>query len=90
MKDMDQQSVTGKLTVLEVLLIKSIVIYCIFQGIRISPEIIYQVYIKTFELVCNSQSIKFPLYARNSHTIKGVLHTIFKHMDLLFKHFHIK
>ena len=88
MKDMDQQSVTGKLTVLEVLLIKSIVIYCIFQGI--DPEIIYQVYIKIFQLVCNSQSIEFPLYACNFHTIKGVLRTIFKHMDLLFKLFHIK
>ena len=87
MSEIGEQSVIGHLTLLEILLLKSIVIYCIIQGIESSPENVYHMYARSCDLTSECTSIQFPLYPRDINVVRRFLTKIFHSVNLLMKLF---
>lgn len=64
MEEIGEQSVLGRLSMLEILLLKCIVVYCIVHGIDCSPQNVHHIYCQSFHLACECESIEFPLHPR--------------------------
>ena len=86
MSELGESSVVGQLSLLEVWLLKSIVMYCIIQGIETSPENVYHMY-ASCDLASKCTSIQFPLYPRDINVVKRFLSKVFNTINLLMKLF---
>ena len=84
---MGEQGRTGKLTALELLLIKTIVIYCILQGFETSLESVYDLYMKSYHLAQSCDTVEFPVYSSDIQIIRFVFYKVFQQMDLVLKLF---
>ena len=85
MAQLGEPSIVGQLSLLEVLLLKSIVIYCIIQGIETSPENVYHMYSQSYNLASKCTSIQFPLYPRDINVVKRFLSKLLITITLLMK-----
>ena len=63
MEEIGEQSVLGRLSMLEILLLTCIVVYCIVHGIDCSPQNVHHIYCQSY-LACECESIEFLLHPR--------------------------
>ena len=65
MESIGEEIVDGHLTLLEAILIKAIVMYCIIHGTEVSPDNVINFYTKSYNLAQECTSVQFPLFARD-------------------------
>ena len=88
LKESGEPITDGHLTKLEVLLLKTIVIYFIIHGLEISPSRVLLAYKNIYTLSQTCESVQFPLFNRNIDTIKRFLTKILSSLQLLKALFH--
>ena len=62
LQQMGEESVIGRLSLLEIMLLKAIVIYYLTLGVDVSPENVHGIYMHIYTLSLKCPSIEFPLY----------------------------
>ena len=65
MLDKGELNTDGHLTTLEILLLKSIVIYFILHGFDVSVQNIFYVYKQIYSVSLQCELVEFPLFERN-------------------------
>ena len=83
MLDKGELNTDGHLTTLEILLLKSIVIYFILHGFDVSVQNIFYVYKQIYSVSLQCELVEFPLFERNIEHIQRFLSKLFCIIQLL-------
>ena len=81
MSQLGEPSIVGQLSLLEVLLLKSIDI----QGIETSPETVYHMCSQSYNLASKCTSLQFPLYPHDIKIVKQFLSKLLITITILMK-----
>ena len=85
MSQLGEQPVIGHLSLLEILLLKAIVTYCVFHGIETTPDNVHHMYSQSCDLANQCTAVQFPIYPRSINTVKHFLSNVFNAINLLIK-----
>lgn len=83
MLDKGELNTDGHLTTLEILLLKSIVIYFILHGFDVSVQNIFYVYKQIYSVSLQCELVEFPLFERNIEHIQQFLSKLFCIIQIL-------
>lgn len=83
MLDKGELNTDGHLTTLEILLLKSIVIYFILHGFDVSVQNIFYVYKQIYSVSLQCELVEFPLFERNIEHIQRFLSKLFCIIQIL-------
>ena len=75
MMETGEPSTAGYLTILEVLLLKSILVYFIVHGFEVTAHIL-SVYNYIYSISCQCDSLEFPLFERDIQYVQRFLSDI--------------
>ena len=78
-----ESSNDGQLTLLEVLLLKSIIVYFLIHGLDISPDNILHAYKKIYTISLQCESFEFPIFNRTRACVARFLAKLRCYLDLL-------
>ena len=83
MMETGELSTDGYLTILEVLLLKSILVYFIIHGFEVTAHNILYVYNHIYYISRLCDSLEFPLFERDIQYVQRFLSKIFNTLQLL-------
>ena len=85
--EMGEETVIGRLSVFEILLLKAIVIHFLTVGIDVSPENVHCTYMLIYTLSLKCPSIEFPLYPRELAGIRRFMSILTQTFELFAQFF---
>ena len=81
--DMGEESVIGRFSLFEVLLLKVIVIHFLTSGLDVSPENVHCVYMHIYNLSLKCTSIEFPFFPRDLTAIRKTMSSLLRIFGLI-------
>ncbi len=82
--EVGEPSTDGHLTTLEVVLLKTIIIYFILHGFQVSAKNVFSAYKQVFKVTQHIDLLTFPLLYRNLQCVERFLSKVFHHLQLLY------
>ena len=76
----------GKVTLLENLILKGIVIYLILHGLQITPQVVKKIYDIMHFLCMKSEYVEFPIFERTERFVKTFLLKILRILEMFNYH----